>query len=144
MTASEGWYVDSDNPTRDVYWAGEGWSGDSRPTVVGTPPFPGDAEDQQWVSQARAPQRSDVWTSRANLMYLIAALAGLGAVIGGIVLLVRTGQDCTSNPYNASLVTCTDTHPFVVAGIAVIVAGLLQALVVYTVGRLCAAQADRG
>lgn len=72
---------------------------------------------------------------------VIAVLVGVGALIGGIALIAHTGQNCIANPYNdvfgTDLSDCTKTHPFAGTGAALLVGGLLEAVVFATVARLC-------
>lgn len=84
---------------------------------------------------------SDGLTVASQLIYALAVIAAVGALIGGVALIIHAGQNCVPNPYNdtfgTDLSTCKKTHPFAGSGIAVLVGGLLQAAVFATVARLC-------
>lgn len=63
----------------------------------------------------------------ASIAYLIAALAAIGAVIGGIVLLHYSPAACHS---------CTPTHPLRATGWVVLTAGLVQAALIALLARV--------
>lgn len=68
-------------------------------------------------------------------MYAIAGLIAIGALISGFLLLTHSVQDCTG-------LFCTPTHPFVGAGAAVLVGGLINGGIIAVVGYLCEMVAD--
>lgn len=83
-------------------------------------------------------QTADRLDTTGGFVLAIAALAAVGAVVGGIVLMNYSVPNCVVNPYDAALADCSSsTHPFFATGVSVLVAGLLQAFVISVVGRLC-------
>lgn len=80
------------------------------------------------------PQTSSL-ASMGSFITAVGILAGLGAVVSGIALAIHKVTTCT-NPFDASLCDTT-THPFVGAGIGLIVGGIIEAIVICTVGHLC-------
>lgn len=71
-----------------------------------------------------------------QFLYVVAFLVGLAAAIGGIALLMH--GVCGVNPYDASLEDCSQkTYPLAGDGTAVLIGGLIQAIVIAVVGRLC-------
>src|SRR5579859_2890950 len=73
----------------------------------------------------------------ATLLYTLAALVGVGCVITGIALATHSIPSCSPNLFDSSLVDCSEsTHPFVGAGIGLVVGGLVQAGVITAIARL--------
>jgi hypothetical protein len=134
VKARAGWYVDWDDWTRQRYFTGTEWTAD---TVERTPEaselparFDANAARQTVAGSPRQP--SDGLTSAGGFVYVVAALTALGALIGGIGLISH------AVPSNCDLYSCSGTtHPFSDVGWAVLVAGLMQAVTVAVIGRLC-------
>jgi hypothetical protein len=85
--------------------------------------------------------RSESGLAQASwLMYALAVLSALGALIVGVALMTHTIPDCTANPYNdvygLDLQDCVKRHPFVGVGVGALAGGLVQAAVLALVARL--------
>lgn len=72
----------------------------------------------------------------AGWLYVLAALEGIAAVAVGALLMLHTVQECSD------FGVCTSGHPFTLGGLAVLVGGGINAVVLAVVGRLCDAVAD--
>lgn len=139
-----GWFVDPDDETLERWWFGRAWGSETRPLQEGTPVLPKGGKEPPTPPGSRSTSTaasSSGLQMAGNWMYLLAALAALGAVIIAVILIAHTVPQCTPNPYNDALGTnlqdCTKTHPWVGSGITAGVAGLIQAVVLGVVGRLC-------
>jgi ABC-type Fe3+ transport system permease subunit len=90
--------------------------------------------EDPWASRR---SQEDPLRGAAGGMWIICVLAALGALVGGIVLMMQTACDASA------FSSCLDqSHPFMAAGISVLVGGLLWAAVVGVVAHLCNAVAD--
>lgn len=138
MTA-QGWYIEAEGMTTERWWNGRRWTGQVRRAYPDTPVF----SDEP--TPGPDPHEPDGLRSASMALYVLAALVGLAAVIGGIMLLVHSVPLCTANPYNDAFGTdlqdCTNRHPFVGAGATVLIGGAIQAAVVAVVAYLCGAVA---
>lgn len=127
MTAP-GWYVDPENQDRERYWNGGSWQRDTRPLSGAATAF----ADPSTAGVQAAPRREDGLQTTGGVLYIVAVLIGLGAVIsGGYLLAHTTPSGCFDG------ICGSQRHPYIAAGVAVLIGGLVQACVVAVVGRLC-------
>jgi hypothetical protein len=135
MSIDPGWYVDPEDPAgeRERYWDGNDFRPGARTVGPKTGPFPAPAAPPT----PRRPISNSGLNAARTWMILLATLTVIGAAIGAFTLGSHKGQSCTTNPYDVSLQTCTTTHPFLAAAIAIAAAGLLQAVLFGVVALLC-------
>lgn len=90
----------------------------------------------------RNPPRADQLRAAAAFMYTLAVLAGAAALIAGFALLVHTiPSSCSSDGFGGTFCD-SKTHPFIGAGAALLIGGMIQVIVLSIVGRLCTAVSD--
>ena len=130
MTAP-GWYVDPDDDTLERYWNGGSWQKERRSRQVGASEWkatPSTSADPQVTPE----KPDDGLRAAATFIYLLTILTVIGAVVGGVGLMShKVAGDCVD------FYCSSDTYPYRGAGWAVLAGGLVQAVVLGTVGRLC-------
>ena len=135
MTTGGAWYIDPKDHSQEKYWTGSSWSEQTRPRTPDAILAPGPRAPVPRAPSSK--QEQSGLSTIAGACYLIAASIALSAVGGGIALISH--QVCGLNGVGTSRHACSAAaraHPFEVAGLAAIIGGLLQALVVAFVGYL--------
>jgi hypothetical protein len=119
VKAKAGWYVDWEDPTKQRFFSGTLWTPDTvQRTVEATELPPGfkPHEARKAIAEARDDAPADGLKAAAALFYVLAVIGAIIVVIGGIALIVDR---------------------YFAAGVAVLAGGLVQALFIGVVARLC-------